>query len=300
MLDRLDALEVFVAAAEAGSFVQAAQRLRRSPAAVTRAIATLEARLGTRLFNRTTRAIALTDAGQRTLDQARRALGEFAELELSAAGERAAPRGVLTVTAPEMFGRLHVLPIAQAFMRDHPLVDVSMLLLNRIVSFVDEGVDIGFRIAHLPDSSLQAIQVGHVRRVCCASPGYLAEHGRPQAVDELRAHTVIATSGTRPAADRWSFAACGKEIAIAVRPRLLVNSIQAAIDAAIADGGIVRLLSYQTAAAEASGQLLRLFEDQPQPPIPIHIVHPAGRHLSPKVRAFIDAAAPVLRAKFAT
>jgi len=297
-MDRLENLEIFVAVAEAGSFVQAARRLGRSPAAVTRAVAALEDRLGVRLFNRTTRAVALTDSGGRTLDQARRALAEFAALELSAAGEQATPRGLLTITAPEMFGRLHILPIAQDFMRDYPEVDLSLLLLNRIVSFVDEGIDLGLRIAQLPDSTLQAIQVGQVRRVYCASPAYLAAHGRPQRFRELKGHTVIASTGLSPAPDRWTFQESGAEVAVAIRPRLVVNSIQAAIDAAAAGGGIVRLISYQAALPEAEGRLVRLFEDQPQPPIPVHLVHPAGRYLAPKVRLFIDRAVGILRGKF--
>jgi DNA-binding transcriptional LysR family regulator len=300
-MDRLETVEIFVAVAEAGSFVGAARRLGRSPTAMTRAVAALEDRLGIRLFNRTTRAVALTDAGTRYLDRARRALAEFSELELSAADEQQVPQGVLTMTAPEMFGRLHLLPIAQGFMADYPQVDVSLLLLNRIVSYIDEGIDLGLRIAHLPDSSLQAILVGHVHRICCASPGYLAVHGTPRRVEALSRHAIIATTGVRPVTDRWSFerGGGGGTVSVAIRPRLAVNSVQAALDAAIAGGGIVRLLSYQSAIAEAAGDLVRVLEDDPQPPIPIHIVHPAGRHLALKARLFIDRAVGTLREKFA-
>ena len=252
-MDRLETVEIFVAVAEAGSFVGAARRLERAPAAMTRAVAALEDRLGIRLFNRTTRAVALTDAGARYLDRARRALTEFSELELSAAGEQQVPRGVLTLTAPEMFGRLHMLPIVQAYMADYPEVDVSLLLLNRIVSYVDEGIDLGLRIAHLPDSSLQAILVGHVQRICCASPAYLEASGTPRGIQELSRHAIIATTGVRPVADRWSFARGSGTVSVPIQPRLAVNSVQAALDAAIAGGGIVRLLSYQTAIAEAAG-----------------------------------------------
>src|SRR5687767_7225366 len=220
IMDRLEAVEIFVAVAEAGSFIGAARQLGRSPAAMTRAVAALEDRLGIRLFNRTTRAVALTDAGVRYLDRARRALTEFSELELSAAGEQQVPQGLLTMTAPEMFGRLHILPIVQDFMRDYAQVDVSLLLLNRIVSYIDEGIDLGLRIAHLPDSSLQAILVGHVRRVCCASPDYIARHGAPQSAAELERHAIIVTTGVRPNADRWSFEARGQSVSVPIRPRL--------------------------------------------------------------------------------
>jgi DNA-binding transcriptional LysR family regulator len=299
-MDRLENLEVFVAAAESGSFTQAAQRLGKTPAAVTRAVAALEARTGLRLFNRTTRAMALTEAGGRYLDQAKRALAEFAALELTAAGDQAAPRGTLTVTAPEMFGRMHVLPIAQDFMAAHPAIEVSLLLLNRVVayvSFVEEGIDLAVRIAHLADSTLRAIQVGHVRRVCCASPAYLARRGTPKRVEDLAEHDAIVTTGVRPNPERWTFDTVRKTVA--VKPRLTVNAVQAALDAALAGGGIVRPFSYQSAPLEAEGKLIRLFEDRPEPPIPIHIVHAAGRYLPPKTRLFIDRAVPELRAKFA-
>jgi len=298
-MDRLETVEIFVAVAESGSFVGAARQLGRSPAAMTRAVASLEDRLGIRLFNRTTRAVALTDAGARYLERARQALDGFAELELSAAGEQQVPQGVLSVTAPEMFGRLHILPIVQAFMRDYPQVDVSLLLLNRIVSYIDEGIDLGLRIAQLPDSSLQAILVGHVHRICCASPSYIAAHGNPRRVQDLARHAIIATTGVRPVADRWSFERRGQTLSVAIRPRLAVNSVQAALDAAIAGGGIVRVLSYQTAIPEAEGTLVRVLEDEPQPPVPVHIVHPAGRHLALKARLFIDRAVGTLREKFA-
>jgi DNA-binding transcriptional LysR family regulator len=299
-MDRLENLEVFVAAAESGSFTQAAQRLGKTPAAVTRAVAALEARTGLRLFNRTTRAMALTEAGGRYLDQAKRALAEFAALELTAAGDQAAPRGTLTVTAPEMFGRMHVLPIAQDFMAAHPAIEVSLLLLNRVVayvSFVEEGIDLAVRIAHLADSTLRAIQVGYVRRVCCASPAYLARRGTPKRVEDLAEHDAIVTTGVRPNPERWTFDTVGKTVA--VKPRLTVNAVQAALDAALAGGGIARPFSYQSAPLEAEGKLIRLFEDRPEPPIPIHIVHAAGRYLPPKTRLFIDRAVPELRAKFA-
>ena len=282
-MDRLETVEFFVAVAEAGSFVGAARQLGRSPAAMTRAVASLEDRLGIRLFNRTTRAVALA---------------EFSELELSAAGEQHVPQGLLTVTAPEMFGRLHILPIVQAFMAEYGQVDVSLLLLNRIVSYIDEGIDLGLRIAHLPDSSLQAILVGQVERICCASPDYVAAHGMPRRIQDLSRHAVIATTGVRPVADRWSFERGGQTISVPIQPRLAVNSVQAALDAAVAGGGIVRLLSYQTADAEAAGKLVRVLADEPQPPVPVHVVHPSGRYLALKARLFIDRAVGTLREKF--
>ena len=294
-MDRLDELAVFVAVAEQGSFIAASRRLGRSPAAVTRAVSSLEDRLAMRLFNRTTRSVALTDAGARYLDRCRRALAAFDELALSAASEQVEPTGALALTAPEMFGRLHLLPIAQEFMRDYPRVSVSLLLLNRIVSFVDEGIDLGIRIAHLADSSLRAIAVGRVRRITCASPAYLARRGVPSTPGELVGHDAIAVASSG-LADRWTFAG---DRTVAVEARLVVNTVQAALDAAVADGGVVRVLSYQAAPLEASGALRRILVPHEPPPVRIHIVHPAGRHLSPKIRLFIDRAAATLRGKFA-
>jgi DNA-binding transcriptional LysR family regulator len=202
------------------------------------------------------------------------------------------------LTAPEMFGRLHLLPIAQAFMRQYPAVKVSLLLLNRIVSFVDEGIDLGLRIAHLPDSSMRAILVGHVRRVVCASPAYLAARGQPETPADLAHHDVILVSGVRPAMERWSFGEGKHATSVALDPRLVVNTVQAALDAAVNGGGILRPHSYQSESLERSGDLRKILAAYEPPPIPIHIVHPAGRYLPPKLRLFIDEAVSALRAKF--
>jgi DNA-binding transcriptional LysR family regulator len=297
-MDRLDLLSIFVAVAEQGSFVAAARRLRRSPAAVTRAISALEDRLATRLFNRTTRAVALTDAGARYLELCRKALADFDQLELFAASEKDEPRGILTLTAPELFGRLHVLPIVQAFMRDFPAIEISLLLLDRVVSLVDEGIDLGLRIAHLPDSSLRAIRVGSVRRVACASPAYLAEHGEPGTPHDLASHETITIASARPVGDRWNFAGKQGMLKVPIKSRLIVNNIHAALDSAVLGCGIARVLSYQSEALEKAGKLRIVLSGYEPPPIPIHIVHPVGRYLAPKVRLFIDRAVSVLRERF--
>jgi DNA-binding transcriptional LysR family regulator len=297
-VDRLDAVSVFVAVAEQGSFAAAARRLRRSPAAVTRAVAALEDGLGARLLTRTTRAMTLTDAGQRYLEQGRRALAEFAELENAAAAGPVNPSGRLTITAPEMFGRVHILPIVQSFMREFPRVEVLLLLLNRVVSLVDEGIDLGVRIAHLPDSTLRATQIGEVRRVVCASPAVLAAEGAPTQPEHLLSRQTIVVSTVQDAPQRWSFNRAGAEIVVPVRPRLVVSGVQAALDAAVASGGFVRPLSYQSAPLEEAGLLRRVLIDFEPPPIPIHLVYPAGRHLPSKTRLFIDRAADALRGRF--
>jgi DNA-binding transcriptional LysR family regulator len=202
MQDRFDALTIFVAVAERQSFAEAARQLSRSPASVTRAVAALEERLQTRLFNRTTRSVALTDAGVRYLDGCRRLLATYDELEAVKFAERAEPRGWINVTAPVMFGRLHVLPLVRSFLGDYPQVDVRLLLLDRVVSLVDEGLDLGVRIGQLPDSSLLGIRVGQVRRIVCAAPQYLARHGVPTTPRDLGGHSLVACTAVTPIPDR--------------------------------------------------------------------------------------------------
>ena len=299
MLDRLDALTIFVTVAEQQSFGKAARQLGRSPAAVTRAVASLEERLQTRLFNRTTRAVTLTDAGARHLERCRRVLASYDELEAVSDGERVEPRGWINVTAPLMFGRLHVLPLLRTFLGAHPEVNVRLLLLDRVVSLVDEGLDLGVRVGQLPDSSLQAIRIGQVRRVVCASPRYIARHGAPTTPRDLGKHGVVACTTVTPIPDHWSFRGPnGRLTSVAVTPRLVVNTTDAAVDAALHGIGLACIMSYQAEPHQAAGRLQAVLRDYEPPPAPIHVVHPRGRHLSPKVRAFIDHAAAGLRRKF--
>ncbi len=290
-MDWLDAIAAFVAVAEEASFVAAARRLRRSPAAVTRAVSALEGRLGARLLNRTTRAVSLTDAGLRQLETCRRVLAELEALESTAASESRDPHGLLTLTAPVVFGRLHLLPILLGFLRQHPRVTARLLLVDRIVSLVEEGIDMALRIGRMPDSSLRALEVGALRRVVCASPAYLAAFGTPLTPQELRSHTCIGFDGT---ADRWRFG----EVSVSVQPRLAVTTAEAAVDAAAAGLGLARVLSYQAEAALADGRLVIVLEPFEPARVPIHLVRPAARYPSPKVRLFMDRAAAALRARF--
>jgi DNA-binding transcriptional LysR family regulator len=245
MHDRLDALMIFVAVAEQQSFTDAARRLNRSPASVTRAVAALEERLQTRLFNRTTRSVALTDAGERYLDGCRRLLATYDELEAVNFGERIQPRGWINVTAPVMFGQLHVLPLVQSFLDEHPQVDVRLLLLDRMVSLVDEGLDLGVRIGHLPDSSLLAVRVGRVRRIVCGTPQYISRYGMPAIPHDLSEHRVVACTSVTPIPNRWSFHGPSGVISVNVTPRLVVNTTAAAVAAGLNDSGLICVLSYQ-------------------------------------------------------
>ena len=298
MQDRLDALTIFVAVAEQQSFAEAARQLSRSPASVTRGVAVLEERLQTRLFNRTTRSVALTDAGARYLEACRRLLATYDELEAVNLDERVQPRGWISVTAPVMFGRLHVLPLVRSFLSEYPQVDIRLLLLDRVVSLVDEGLDLGVRIGQLPDSTLRAVRVGQVRRVVCATPQYIARRGVPATPRDLRDHSVVACTAVTPVPDRWSFHHPSGVTTVTVAPRLVVNTTAAAVDAALEDFGLTCILSYQVEPHAAAGRLQTVLVEYEPPPTPIHIVRPEGRHLPAKVRLFLDHAIEGLRRKF--
>lgn len=297
-MDRLDALALFVAVAEHEGFAEAARRLNRSPAAVTRGVAAIEEHLQARLLNRTTRSVSLTDVGARYLEGSRRLLAAYDELEAIGQGERDEPRGILNVTAPAMFGRLHVLPLVASFIERHAQVDVRLLLLDRVVSLVDEGLDLGVRLGPLPDLSLRAVKVGEVTRRVYASPFYLARHEVPETPQELGNHGVIACTTVTPIADRWSFRIEGAMVPVAVKPRLVVNTTDAALDAAVAGLGPTCIMSYQAQGPVAAGQLVPVLAEFEPPPSPIYLVHPAGRHLSLKVRRLLDHLAEGLRRKF--
>lgn len=293
-MGRTEAIAVFVEVAEQRSFVAAARRLRRSPTAVSRIIGDLEARLGVRLLNRTTRAVRLTEAGDRFLAGARRVLADLEEIERAAAGAGTAPRGELRLTAPILFGRLHVLPIVTEFLVRFPDVSVALSLLDRPVDLVEEGLDVAVRIGALAESSAVAARVGTVRRIVVASPDYVARHSTPQAPAGLEAHAVVAFSGIG-GVEHWIFDNTAGEGSVSIKPRLIVTTAEAALDAVRAGFGITRVLSYQAADDIARGSLLRLLSAYEGEDLPIHLLYPGGKHPPPKLRAFVDFAKPRLR-----
>lgn len=295
MTDRLEAIAIFAAVAEHGSFAEAARRMRRTPAAATRAVAALEEQLQTRLFNRTTRSVALTESGVQYLEIARRLIGTYAELTRLDGDSAAAPHGTLSVTAPAMFGRLHVTPLVGAFVGRYPQVDARLLLLDRVVSLIDEGMDVGVRLGTLPDSSLRAIRVGEVRMGIYGSPDYLARRGEPSDVRELTEHDTISCLPLTPTPDRWTFDSGER---VAVRPRLTVNTADAAAELAAAGLGLAMLVSYQADAYVQAGRLRQVLTTASYGAVPIHLVHPSGRYVPLKVRLFLDHAAEGLRRRF--
>lgn len=291
-MDRWQGMRVFVRVAESGGFAGAARALHMSPPAVTRAVAALEAAIGTRLLTRTTRTVRLTEAGARYLEDCRCILAEIEEAEAAAAGAAATPSGTLTVTAPVQFGRLYVLPLIADYLDRYPAMAARALFLDRVVNLVEEGAEVALRIGDLPDSGLSAIRVGGVRSVVCAAPAYLDRHGHPQAPGDLTGHAVI---GRSDHAAEWRFGP-GRKTAVPVRPRLTCNTVDGALAAALDGRGIVRLLSYQVAPALVEGRLVRLLAEHEGLPMPVHVVSPEGRRAPAKVRAFIDLAVARLRA----
>ena len=294
-MDRFQTMTVFVAVAEEESFAGGARRLGMSPPAVTRAIASLEQRLGVKLLTRTTRFVRATDAGLRYLEHARRIIADADEADESAAGVNAAPRGQLAVTAPVLFGRMFVMPGIVEYLRRFPEVAIAAVFLDRVVNLLEEGMDVGVRIGELADSTMRAIGVGHVRRVVCASPAYLKAHGVPRAPAELSGHAVVAATAVSTSA-AWRFFSGRKSISVNVKPRLTVTNNEAAIVAATQGFGVTRLLSYQIAPYVASGQLKIVLADYEPPRLPIHVLHREGRHAPAKVRTFVDLLVEKLRA----
>ena len=286
-MDRIDAMQAFVAVADLQGFAPAARKLGLSPSGVTRLIAALEQRLGARLLQRTTRSVTLTDIGTRYLERARRILADVDEAEGSAQDERTRPSGRLVVSAPVGFGRLHVSPVMSAYLKRYPEVSAELRLADRMVNLVEDGIDLAVRIGHLADSSLVARHVGEMRRIVVASSGYLQQRGEPNTPEAIASHETI-QFGAMTASPDWRFVEDGREIRVACTPRFTTNSADAAIQYAEQGGGLTRVLAYQAADAIKGGRLRVVLAQFEQPPLPIHIVYPTSRLLSAKVRAFID------------
>lgn len=294
-MDRLEAMAVFAAIVDGGSLSAAGRRLNVPLATVSRKLADLEAHLKSRLITRSTRKLELTDAGRDYLDACRQILEQVDEAERTASGAYAKVKGRLVVAAPIVFGRLHVVPVAAAFLEVHPDVDIQLRLGDRNVNLIEEHVDVALRIGELPDSNLVATQVGSIRRVVCASPAYLERFGTPHSLDELAAHRCITFDGLE-AATAWTFSgADGQKRQARVRSRMTVSTADAAIEAAILGLGLTRVLSYQMADALQDGRLVRVLVDEESPAVPASLIYPGQGRLPMKTRAFIDFAVGRLR-----
>jgi DNA-binding transcriptional LysR family regulator len=293
-MDRLESMRILITAVEAGSLSAAGRRLGTPLATVSRRVSELESHLRTLLLTRTRRGLTLTDAGRSYVAASKRILEEIGEAERAASGEYSAPKGDLTITAPIVFGRLHVLPIVVEFLKTYSDIDIRMMLADRITNLLEEQVDVAIRIGELPDSSLIATRVGSIRRVVCGSPAYFAARGTPKRPAELDAHDCITFDGLA-SPEAWTFRMRKADASVGIHSRLVVNTAEAAIDAAIAGLGIARVLSYQVASAIRAGSLAIALPEFEPASWPVSLVF-AGRGLLPlKLRAFLDFAAPRVR-----
>jgi len=300
-MDRLEAMSLLIAVAEAGSLSAAGRKLGVPLPTVSRKISDLESHLNTRLLTRSTRKLALTDSGAAYVAAARRILDDVSEAERAASGEHAAPRGDLVITAPVVFGRLHVLPVIAEFLTQWPEINVRLVLADRNLHLIDDHIDIAVRIGALADSALVATQIGAVRSVVCGSPTYFAAHGVPERPEDLAALTSVTFDPLSSSQQAWIFrdSKSKRELRAPVRSRLSVNTAEAAIDGAAAGLGVTRVLSYQVAEAVLDGRIQIVLAEYEPAPLPVSLIH-AGHELTPlKVRMLLDFAAPRLRARLA-
>lgn len=286
-MDKLRAMTVFVSIAEQGSLTAAAQALGTSLPSVVRTLAALEEWLRVRLFNRTTRRIVLTREGELYLERCRKILAEIAETEQMLVAEQAEPAGAIRVTAPVRFGEMHVAPVITRFLKQYPRVEVQLLLLDRIVDLVDEGIDVAVRIAQLGDSSLVARPIGQIRQVVCASPQLLAQVSEPRHPNELSTLPCVRYTGISPGS-AWQFVVCGEPLAVRVAGAFACNQIAAAVDACVAGLGFGRFLSYQVWPWIRSNELVPVLSQFEPAPFPLSLVYPHARRQSSRVRLMVD------------
>lgn len=293
-MDKLRAMATFVAIADRGSLTAAAEALGSSLPAVVRLLATLEKALGVRLLNRTTRRAALTEEGRDFLERCRRVLAEVEDAEAAISARQQHPSGKLAITAPVLFGRLHVAPLVTDFLTQYTRVKAELLLLDRIVDLIDEGLDLAVRIGELADSSLVAINCGQTRRVVCASPQYLRQAGIPETPADLRQHRCIGFTGLSRGGE-WEFRERGRPLRVPVDGPLVANQGDTVIDACRRGLGCGIFLHYQVRDALAAGELQLLLEAYEPAPLPVSVVYPHSRLLPSRVRVFLDWFVPQLR-----
>lgn len=299
-MDRFEAMSMLLEVVGKGNLSAAGRSLKIPLPTLSRRITELETLLGTKLLTRTTRKIALTDAGATYVEAARRILEQVEEAERQASGEFAMPKGELVITAPMQFGRLHVLPVVVDFLAAFPAINVRLMLTDRNIDLVEEHVDMAVRIGNLPDSAMVATRIGSVRRVVCGSPALFASRGMPKEPADLLGLPCISVEVLTPTAG-WRFQNPGaaKAIEVLISPRLSVTTTEAAAEAAIRGAGVTRLLYYQVAGAVAAGALKLVLEDFEPEPAPIHLVHLARGQMPLKMRRFLDFAASRLRVSVA-
>ncbi|WP_423199116.1 MULTISPECIES: LysR family transcriptional regulator [unclassified Cupriavidus] len=297
-MDRLDAMKVFVAVVEAGGFAAASRRLDIPIATISRNVSQLEGHLEASLLVRSTRALRLTDVGSGYYASCKSILRQIGDAERLVAEGHHFVRGDVVVTAPLLFGRLHVLPVVRDFTATFPDIHVRLNLSDKVLNLVDEHIDVAVRVGNLPDSSMIATGVGGVMRVVCGSPSYLDARGRPATPADLGRHDCIEID-TLPSGPTWSFAGSARARAdrIRIRPRISVNTAEAAVDAAISGMGLAHVLSHQVAQGVARGELELVLRQYEPPAIPVNLMYASQGSLAARTRAFIDYAVAQLRAR---
>jgi DNA-binding transcriptional LysR family regulator len=282
-------MKVFVEVAKHKSFIEASKQLNLSAPAVTRFIANLETSLGVKLFNRTTRHVRLTESGEHFLADSKRILDDIVEAEAAATGIYSKPKGILTITAPVLFGEKYVLPIISEYLELNQEVTVKTLFSDRVTSLIEEELDIAIRIGHLKDSNLYATHVGNVHRIVCGSPNYFKKYGKPISPSDLNDHDIVFPT-TFETSLIWHFINNGKKEAVKLSPRLHCNQTNSALQAAIQGVGITRLMSYQIGEELEKGTLERVLTNYEEKPLPVNIIRVEGRRSNAKIRSFLDVA----------
>jgi DNA-binding transcriptional LysR family regulator len=293
-MDRLESMSILVSVVEHGSLSAASRKLSVPLASVSRKISELEAHLGTKLLNRTTRSLELTDSGRTYLAACTRILEQISEVERIASGEYSAPKGKLLITAPVVFGRLYIVPIVTEFLKLYPEIDVRLLLADRVLDMTEEHIDVAVRMGELPDSTMTAIRIGSIREVVCGSPAYFAKRGTPQTPKDLSKHDCITIDSLSSPAS-WFFPRGRASVSIPIRSRLTVSTVDAGLDAALSGSGIIRALSYQVARLEKAGKLKVILKDFESEPWPANLIYTGNQIIPLKLRAFLDFTAPRLK-----
>jgi DNA-binding transcriptional LysR family regulator len=293
-MDRFDSMTAFVAVVETGNFSTASRKLVTPLATVSRRVAELEKQLGVQLLTRTTRRIALTDAGMHYFNTCRRVLEEIDEADRSVSGEYSAPKGKLVISSPVVFGKLHFLPVVFEFLNAYPDVDVEMRLIDIPVDLIELKIDAALRIGVLEDSKVMLLRVGEIRHVVCASPGYIKSKGMLRQPADLARHDCVTLTPLH-SPDVWTFTKGSVVERVPVHSRFVISNAEAAVEAAAAGFGITRVLGYQAAHAISRGEVSLMLEDYEPPILPVQLLYSSQRHMPKKLRAFLDFVGPRLR-----
>lgn len=293
-MEKLHAIEAFIKIVEAGSITAAAEALDVSQPSMVRKLAALERDLGARLLNRTTRRMSLTEEGRDYYERGRQIMAAVEEAQQSLSARRATPRGRLRIASSVSFGRVFVAPVVNEFLAEHPEMNIELLLLDRVVDLLEEGIDVAVRVAKLADSSMVAHAIGEVQRVVVASPALIKRSGLPKVPADLRGERCVSFTGV-VSPSHWGFSEGRKQIQIPVINALVTNQVDVGVKACMHGAGIGRFLSHHVLDEINAGLLVRILKKYEGESIPVNILYPSSRHQSPNVRAFVTFAQPRIR-----